>query len=438
MSWDAKPRMPFRSAMALILPWVATVGLAAETTNPASLAEQLNGGLGDETAERAYAALVAMGDAAIPHLSRALADKRKNVRWLAVQVLDRIGSSSVIPPLRTALRDADKDVRLYAATFLGRWGGTNEQVRTDLQRALLDSSSEVVWHALDALRQLGDFSYETNRDLITTLCRRLECPGPDWEHALTALDKIATERARLAGAATLTRLAINNAQSVDVRLKAARALHRIAPNGFVPDRTVTETLLPLMSSDTCAVREATVRALGIRNNVHAVPALSALATDTAQHWVIRSVASESLGRIGDPSGIPALAAALSADEWRLRLSAALALGGIKTPAATAALMRALGDKRVMVVVVGAHSLGRIGDSHAAPALLKLLSDWRALDGSGSALSSHANIATAANWALSQILQGSAVANSGRIIGDGRALSAARRAWRAPMEKGQKD
>jgi hypothetical protein len=58
--------------------------------------------------------LLALGPAAIPALSSALADREKSVRSRAVEVLGQIGDRGAIPAVMRALRDGDDEVRWRA------------------------------------------------------------------------------------------------------------------------------------------------------------------------------------------------------------------------------------------------------------------------------------------------------------------------------------
>lgn len=430
-------KTPIRYAftIAMILQLCACGAFADAVTNFPALIEQLSAGEGDKTAWNAYAILVQAGDEAVPQLAAALADERKEVRMFALSALAKIRSLAVLPPLLQALRHEDKDMRRCAACYLGQCGRTNDQVLTELHSSLMDTNSEVVHHAILGLDLLGDVSYKSNTNLIMTLCKRLRRPGPDWDDVLMALDMIGTEPARHAAAETLTELVTSDVYPVPERLKAAMAFNRIAPTNYVPTPNITAALLPLISSDTYMIKERAVDALGIRNNSSAVPVLTALVKDTTQHFVIRSVASEALGRIGDPRAVPELAVALSDKEWRLRESAASALGGIKSAAASAALKASLGDEELGVTIVGVDSLGRIGDPRPARIVFNLLSDRRAIVFDPT--SSGPNLATTVNIALSRMLQDTTITNKWLWVTDNQTLSSVRKAWSAVLEERMK-
>jgi HEAT repeat protein len=69
-----------------------------------------------------WAALAALGPAAIPALTLALKDREKTVRRKAVEVLGEIGDRAAIPALLRALRDPDDEVRWQAVLAGPRCG----------------------------------------------------------------------------------------------------------------------------------------------------------------------------------------------------------------------------------------------------------------------------------------------------------------------------
>ena len=89
---------------------------------------------------------------------------------------------------------------------------------------------------------------------------------------------------------------------------------------------------------------------------------------------VRRHAAVCLGRVGDPSAVPALIEALEDPEKDVRLEAAKALGFIKDARAVAPLAEALGDREMNVRLYAAYALGEIKDPKATGPLLRALHD----------------------------------------------------------------
>lgn len=89
---------------------------------------------------------------------------------------------------------------------------------------------------------------------------------------------------------------------------------------------------------------------------------------------VRRHAAVSLGRVGDPSAVPALIEALDDPEKEVRREAAKALGFIKDARATAPLAESLDDREMNVRLYAAYALGEIKDPKATGPLLRALGD----------------------------------------------------------------
>jgi len=421
---------------------MVVVGAALSYAQPVEeirgLIEDFAGDEYDRT-KQAHRRLVEIGKPGIPYLADAVKDTRKNVRWRAVQVLGAIGGDEVVPPLLLALADADKDVRRYAVSFLGRWGKDESSVPSAVKQLLYDPEPQVVWHAMAALDELGDSSYKTERGLVEALCPYLEGPDDDRrEHAARALAMIGSGQAcpalvkalgspessgacrnAIVGAIgkigsrnavpLLLQLFTNEAKEKKVRFKAAAALQLLG------DPSINEDLLPL-----CApawVREATVKALGFKDNIEAVGRLEQILADDEENLRVREQAAVSLGKIGDPHAIQSLGKALLTQKDRyLRIQLINALGVIGSPKAVPYLVELLepsepypyhvkpdpGPLAPSLVMHAAKALGAIGDKGAVEPLVRLFYREDAIEGPMAANLMFVNIATAVHYALVRI------------------------------------
>lgn len=89
---------------------------------------------------------------------------------------------------------------------------------------------------------------------------------------------------------------------------------------------------------------------------------------------VRSTAAIALGRIGDPTAIPALRLLLDDDDRATRMWAMRSLGQLQDRGSVEPLTAALVDGDGGVRQYAAKALGEIGDQAASPALIAALSD----------------------------------------------------------------
>ena len=105
------------------------------------------------------------------------------------------------------------------------------------------------------------------------------------------------------------------------------------------------TLLPALDDPDPSVVEMAAWAAGEREEVAAVERLARMATGDTGHVdpLCREAAVAALGAIGDPTGLPAVLAALD-DKPAIRRRAAVALAAFEGPDVEAALRRCLDDR----------------------------------------------------------------------------------------------
>lgn len=98
----------------------------------------------------------------------------------------------------------------------------------------------------------------------------------------------------------------------------------------------------LLRDDASSVVETAAWALGERGDLAAVPDLAEIAT-SHEDGLCREAAVAALGAIGDPSGLPAILAAMG-DRATVRRRAVLALAPFEGPEVEAALTKAANDR----------------------------------------------------------------------------------------------
>jgi HEAT repeat protein len=139
--------------------------------------------------QRAREALVEMGGAAVPSLTKALAESNERVRWEAANALSEIGNPAAAPALVGALEDNSFGVRWLAAEGLIALG--YEGLRPLLQ-ALVDHP-ESAWLRQGAHHVLRILAEEGLHDHVTSVLKALDNIEPAMaviQPAKAALDEL--------------------------------------------------------------------------------------------------------------------------------------------------------------------------------------------------------------------------------------------------------
>lgn len=152
-------------------------------------------------------------------------------------------------------------------------------------------------------------------------------------------------------------MALLAAEEGEIRLEAARALGQLRHGEAV------SALVGAMGDEDVAVRWAAAQALA-RIGEQAIPALAS--TLKGEGGRLSPYALWSLGEIGSPSAVDALADAMRSPLWEVRWSAAEALGDVGGGRAGRALIEALGDRDERVRRATAEALQKIGEPILEP------------------------------------------------------------------------
>ncbi len=144
------------------------------------------------TCQRARRALVAAGEAAVPHLTEALSSKRQWVRWEAAKALGQIRSPSATQALLKALEDKNFDVRWLSAEALVNIG--RKAVEPLLSELTRKGHSQ--WFLENAHNILHDLRDPALHDILRPVIAALEGSHPSIEvpvaahHALEELRRL--------------------------------------------------------------------------------------------------------------------------------------------------------------------------------------------------------------------------------------------------------
>ncbi len=241
-----------------------------------------------DPALRTYAAIGLMsigGKISIRLLLASLNDPE--TRWLAVRILDKIGSRDV-ESLIAALKDE-------------RTGWYAEEALTKLNSSVLPQLEEQLKGPDPAIREgvarvLGEVR---DRRAVAPLLEAIQSSGETGRSSAAALIKIADP------AAVEPLIELLGNQGEQVRLYAAYAL------GGIKDRRAVPALMRTLADASSSVRGIAAHALGQIGSRDATEALVAALEDSSAH--VRSTAAYALARCGDPAVIPKLEVQLEKD-----------------------------------------------------------------------------------------------------------------------------
>jgi HEAT repeat protein len=309
--------------------------------------------------ESAQAALVAIGEPAVPPLRTALSDPDPEVRLAAIETLEEIRTPTVVEPLLAAAQDQEGVVRLRAVEALGVVRDARA-VQPLMARYPSDDDDQVRYEILTTLGKIGD---PRAADFLIAETRSRDRYVRMW-----AMDALCTMRADRAP--TLVRSLMEDPEPY-VRRQVLRSCEMVfdTPPGHA-------ALINIAATD--ADFDATVEARRqIRN------AVQRAGTDAALREQIRTVgrialtgpqpahAALLLADIGDSSGAPVLREALVDPNVFVRHHAAYALGHVGGPESVPALIAALGDPQPLVTATAYDSLSLFaerGDARAKTAV----------------------------------------------------------------------
>jgi HEAT repeat protein len=329
-----------------------------------------------EVRRSVVSALGRKGRSGVSALIGALADSE--VRALACQMLGQINDKTAIPALIEQLEDASSDVRIAACTALGQIGDAS--AAPALIKRLEDADWSVRRAACTALGQIGDPA------AVPTLRVHAEV----MQEARQALVKLGR-----------TSMALQEAVCTLAEQSQWGVLCRVLTSNQVRDAieqlgsSAVPALIDALRDDDPRIRQAACTALGKIGDPSAVPALIAcldqrnisevaanalvqigkpavpalIETLTNPNERVRKAACTALGQIGDPSAVPALITCL--DYWYISQAAANALIQIGKPAIPA-LIETLTNPNERVRKAACTALGQIGDPSAVPALIACL------------------------------------------------------------------
>lgn len=268
--------------------------------------------------KKAFDNLVALGPAAVPHLSLALGQRDLTVQGHALKALISIGApSSADALLRYWTKGPDESVRIDALTALARTG--DDRAIPRVVKALQSSDFTFADSATRAVRYLGPA-------VLQALSPLLQSPHEDVvARALSALGTV-----RTAGSVPLVRPFASDRRS-KIRAAAAKAL------GGCRCKSGLEVLSQLVSDPHAAVRQTVARSLTAYPLSSTSDVLARLLRDR-EYWV----ANTALETVAEkPAGARILASYLGDREAPLGDEAIAAMAKTRSAAALGVMVEAL-------------------------------------------------------------------------------------------------
>jgi HEAT repeat protein len=324
---------------------------------------------------RAYASFLEIGRTGlVDSIAAYIHHSTFEVRAIAARACGELGAKRAAPILMRAIDDEAWPVRAAVCNALGKLG--HEDAPASLVRALGDGEetvSEAAAEALtsyspqqlaphiDALARAYDRGSVAVRGSVVAIAGRVRAPNADALVVRASVDP--SDAVRLVAVTALghgtgdarveplvSRL---TDASIDVRMAAITAL------GPIDRVDAFDGLLRALPGAPPLVRDRIAEALARGTHLSLLDRLPEL--ERSASLDMRLGVAWTLGKIGDPSGIPTLARFLRDFEGRLRASAAGALGKIANPRARETLLGAVEDPDARVRAAVVNALGRIGE-----------------------------------------------------------------------------
>jgi HEAT repeat protein len=327
------------------------------------------------TRTRAYAALVMLGEVGlVDSVASYLHHASFEVRALAAKACGELGAPHLGGMLLRVVEDDAWPVRAAVCEALGRLtpgdappalikalGDAEESVRDAAAEALTSYAPELLAEHVTAFVAQYELSSAVVRRSLVVTVGRIQDPVADALIVRASSDP--SDAVRLQAVAALAArpddikveplVSRLTDASIEVRMAAATALGSVVgPDAF-------EGLVGALSGAQRDVREQITAALASGTRDVLIARLPEL--EASESLDVHLGVAWTLGKIGDPEGVPTLARFLVVHDATLRASAAGALGKIAHPSSREALLAAAADPdgRVRAAVVNA--LARIGD-----------------------------------------------------------------------------
>jgi len=257
--------------------WISAVAALLVACSPAE--EHIRNLSSADGEVRRYAAyrLLMLDERAVPFLLTVLEEGTDSTRYIAIQVLGKIGDARATQPLIAQLEvESNPDSRQELAIALGKSG--DKRAVAPLERVLVEDASVAM--RVEALRGLVRLRQEDLAPYLVAL--------EDWHPRVRKESLLALVKLRYDGLPAVARNRCDDPDAT-IRYIAVQLLGRLSdPLGVPP-------LIAALSDSSMAVREEAARALGKRKVAEARDALVDLMVRSkspdgeAARWALREI-----------------------------------------------------------------------------------------------------------------------------------------------------
>lgn len=314
----------------------------------------------------ALSALTASSLDAVPHLIPLLKNEHADVRVYTALTLGNLKDARAVPALVGLLHDDDANVRFHAIEALGRIGARDAAL--PLARVLEERDPFLAFAAIDALGAIGERSLAPA--IQAALSDDILAPSAVGALATLGNEQSASAIARvLAADGVAPALACNAIDSIYARLESDYGEGELVADVVRAEISAPTTarLIDALAGAGKNDRSAITRVLGWIDDASVIGPLSAMLT----YGDARRCAIEALVRRGS-AATAAVMSQLSSEDADVRTAAAVTLGRIGSPDAVPALADLLLDNELDTVIASAAALAAIGDARALLPLIGVL------------------------------------------------------------------
>lgn len=287
----------------------------------------------------------------VDQLSKQLYHDRADKRVSAVQSLWKINTPPAIEVLKGSLRNPNKDVRLAAAECLGY----ERAVKT-----LMDLYSNTYSSENDGIFRYG---------LIETIgC--LRCAGAVEALTIALFDPADTVRDEAVKALK----AWGESKLLEAVLEGKEIKDKIEHLVHMYDPRAVDIAVKLLENNNCDLREAAAQSLSQLKDMRTAEPFAKVLGDKSD--VVRDMAAKALVELGAFDQLCRVLERPVHNGWDLeaRRLATNALGRLGDPRAVNPLLKALEDYSIIIKAEAADALGNLGDLRAVEPLMEALED----------------------------------------------------------------
>ncbi len=272
----------------------------------------------------------------------------------AIRVLSKLASDEAVSVLNDGLSSTIPRIRVLVAQALVKIG--TAATLHGLHRCLTDDKAEIIFTALEGLRNLG------SRKPIPDIVPLMEHPNIEVQiRAIEVIGYLGNEEEVMS--------LVGGMKHPDLRVRqmATDAIIRISEKQFT---NISKLLLGLMSDRDVNVRRCVVEVLNRISDASLFEEIFKFLRD--EDWWVREAVAETLAKIQDERVVPAAIQLLDHEDEIMRRYGIEILVGIRDARAVQPIIRLLNDPDWWVRERAVEALGYLGDTKIVPLLISML------------------------------------------------------------------